>query len=151
MEIQTKSAADLYPVNSTEVLTAEELGYIRQHVSATTTEQLRAISLAEHYAIHPEVWYSTQLQHDFKTSLLWCQRFRIPFTLTKPISVHPVVYTSGPIVFPQKLSLGDGSPDPPPSCQASQALSVECPDQTRIQSQSQTDEGSPEQIPAVAS
>lgn len=151
MEIQTKSTADLYPVNSTEVLTAEELGYIRQHVSATTTEQLRAISLAEHYAIHPEVWYSTQLQHDFKTSLLWCQRFRIPFTLTKPISVHPVVYTSGPIVFPQKLSLGDGSPDPPPSCQASQALSVECPDQTRIQSQSQTDEGSPEQIPAVAS
>ena len=149
-EIQKNSAAELYPVKSAEVLTAEELKYIDAHVATTTKEQLCAISLAEQYAIHPEVWYSTRLQYDFQTSLSWCQRFRAPFSLTKPISVPPVVYTSGPVVFPQSLLPGGGSAAPPPSGQASATLSVECSDQTRILSQSQKDEGSPEQIPAIA-
>jgi len=137
--IQTNSLVELYPTNSADVLTKDEIDYIQQHVTMTTTDQLRAISVAEQYATHPEAWYSTQLQHDFQTSLFWCQRFHIPFTMTKPMTVHPVVYTSAPIVFPRLQLPGGDLSAPLPFDQASQALSVECSDQTRIQLLSQKD------------
>ena len=144
-DIQKKSNEQLYPSNSTDILEEEEISYIRQHVAVNTDEQLRAISLAEEYVVHPEVWYSTQLQRDFQISLSWCQRFRIPYTMTKPISVHPVVYTSEPIVAPQSQLPDDDSTAHFPSYQALPALSEEYSDQTRIQLSSQKDGDNPAQ------
>lgn len=131
--IQQKCKIKLYPVNTANILTKEEQLFIEENVNVTTKQQLAAIFLAEQYAEHPEIWYSTQLQRDFQTSLQWCQRFRIPFTLTKPISVPPVLYISGPSVGLQSPLPGDGSTDSPPSDQVVPTLSEELKDQTRIQ------------------
>ena len=146
LEIQEKAQHDLYPVNAESFLTEEALAYIHSHIAANTTDQLAAISIAEKYAIHPEVWYSTQLQRDFQTSRLWCERFRIPYRMKTPATVCQVVYTSPPDVSPQLELLDDGSRSLAPCDPTLQALSVDSPDHTiLVESRSQTDSGSREQ------
>ena len=109
MELQEKGANELYPVGVTG-LTAEERVFIDEHVAVNRTEQINAIQMAEKYAMNPADWYQTKLQSDFQTSLAWCQRFHIPFTLTKPMQIHQVVYTFEPTVYPQSQLLdGDSS------------------------------------------
>ena len=107
LEIQKQSLGELYPTDSTSILSVDELAYIQSHIVTNTTDQLVAIGTAEKYAIHPEVWYSTQLQRDFQTSLSWCQKFRVPYIMTKPI--HPVVCASALVVDRQSRLPGDDS------------------------------------------
>lgn len=149
-EIQHKSLQGLYPTGAFEVITPEELAYITLHVQTNTAEQIAAIEVAEQYAIHPEEWYSTQLPHDFTTSLGWCQRFRIPYVMTRPISVRPVVYTSEPVVSRRLLLPGGDSSSPAPSGPTLPTLSVDCSGQTPLPPY-QKDEGSPEQTQVVQS
>ena len=118
-EIELRATKEEYP-------SGLDSAYIRSHVLSQMEQQCKAILLAENYALHPEVWYETQLQNDFKTSLSWCQRFRIPFILTKPMTVHPVVYTSEPIVYQQLLRPGGDLESHLPSDLALPASSVEC-------------------------
>lgn len=149
LEIQRQTRNDLYPTNAESVLTAEELAYINTHIQTNIAEQLNAITVAKQYAITPEVWYSTQLQRDFQTSLKWCQRFRIPYTITAPIAVRQAVYTSPLSASPQLQLLGDDLNSPAPFDPTSPALSVGLSDHTtRVVSQSQTDSDSPEQTQA---
>jgi hypothetical protein len=112
LEMQKQCLRDMYPSSAAEILTEEEMSYIANHVTKNTEEQITAIELAEQYAVHPEVWYSNQLLHDFQTSLSWCQRFRIPYTLTRPISVNPVLYVPSQPDLRQSQLL-DGGSDPP--------------------------------------
>lgn len=145
-EIQAKAQQDLYPTNAAAFLTEELLGYIRAHIAANTADQLAAISTAEKYAIRPEVWYSTQLQRDFQTSLGWCQRFRVPYQGLTPLTVRPVVYTSPPDVSQQSRLPGDDSTCLVPCDLTSQALSVNLSDHTvLVESRSQTGSDSREQ------
>ena len=149
-EIQQHAARDLYPRGVAEVLSSEELAYIKSHVSTTTAEQLHSISLAEHYANHPEEWYSTQLPHDFATSLAWCQKFRVPYQAMKPIAVCPVVYTSVLAVSPQSQLLGDDLNCLVPSGPALSTLCLDCSDRTPPPTQSQKGEDNHEQTQAAA-
>ena len=146
LEIQAKAQEDLYPANAESFVTEEVMAYIRSHIASNTADQLVAISIAEKYAIHPEVWYSTQLQRDFQTSRVWCERFRIPYRMKTPTTVCQVVYTSPPDVSPQLQLLDGGSSSPAPCDPSSQALSVDSSDHTvLVESRSQTDSGSREQ------
>jgi 23S rRNA U2552 (ribose-2'-O)-methylase RlmE/FtsJ len=149
-QIQSAIKEDRYPSKSSEILSSDDYAYIRNHVNSNTEQQCRAISMAEDYAAHPEVWYETQLLNDFKTSLAWCQRFRIPFILTKPMAITPVVYTSVPVVFPRSQLLDGDSEIPAPCDRALSALSEVCLDQNHRQSQSQTDEDSREQTQVIS-
>jgi 23S rRNA U2552 (ribose-2'-O)-methylase RlmE/FtsJ len=124
-EIQKQAQKGLYPTDAESILTAEELAYIRTHIVTNTSEQMAAISVAEKYAIHPEVWYSTQLQRDFNISLGWCQRFRVPYTATAPTAVRQAVYTSLLNVSPQSQLLGGDSSSPDPSGPALPTSSVD--------------------------
>ena len=114
LEIQKQSLGDLYPTDAATVLCEAEMEYIKGHIETNTQDQLTAIGVAETYAVHPEVWYSTQLPRDFHRSLSWCQKFRVPFMMTKPAAVHPVVYISEPGADQQSRSPGDGSALPAP-------------------------------------
>jgi len=138
-----------YPADSFEVMGDTESAYVHSHVLMNMEQQCRAISIAEQYAVHPEIWYDTQLMNDFKTSLAWCQRFHIPFIITKPMAVHRVVYTSVPSAYLQLPSLGDDLESHFPCDPALTTLSAECLDQNQGQSQSQKDGDSPEQTQEV--
>jgi len=148
MDIQAQVRDNLYPTNAESFLSEETLAYIRAHIATNTAEQLLAISVAEKYAIHPEMWYSTQLQRDFHTSIAWCQRFRIPYGISTPAIVRQVVYTSPPVVSPQ-LQLPDGDSRSPVPCGLTlQALSVDLSGHTvLVESRSQIDSDNHEQTP----
>jgi len=149
-EIQQQSLCDLYPTDVANVLSVEEISYIKTHVQTTMADQLAAIGVAEERAIHPEAWYSTQLPRDFQTSLGWCQRFRVPYTMQKPVTVHPVLYTSelGAVL---QLRLPDGdSYCPVPSVPLVPTLSVDCSGHTQIVLSSQTDGDSREKTREAA-
>ena len=146
-EIQANAQLDIYPIN---LVTGPEAAYMDEHVKANTSEQLKAISLAEAYASRPEAWYEGQLAHDFQTSLGWCQRFHVPFTMIRPIAVCPVLYTSALTFSPQSQSPGDDSEYPAPSVQALPTLSVEFPDRNQVLLQTQKDGDSREQTRVVS-
>jgi 23S rRNA U2552 (ribose-2'-O)-methylase RlmE/FtsJ len=143
-EIESHTAVEEYP-------SGVDSAYIRSHVLSQMEQQCKAILLAEKYALHPEVWYDTQLHNDFKTSLAWCQRFRIPFIWTKPMAVHPVVYTSEPVVFQQLLTPGDDLETLLPSYPALPTSSAEYLGRNQDQSQSQKDGDNHERIREVES
>lgn len=146
-EIQANAQLDIYPTN---LVTGAEAAYMDEHVKANTSEQLKAISLAEAYASQPEAWYEGQLAHDFQTSLGWCQRFHVPFTSIRPIAVCPVLYTSALTFSPQSQSPDGDSGCPDPCAQALPTLSAEFPDQSQMILQSQRDEGSLERTRVVS-
>ena len=143
-EIQKQSQAELYPTAAAIVLTAEERTYIQSHYQSNMTDQLAAIGIAERYANHPEEWYSTQLPRDFQTSLSWCQKFRVPFIMTHPTSVHPVLYISSPSAVPLLQSPGGDSGCPGPSGPALPTSSVDLSGQTLVPSLCQKDGDNPE-------
>ena len=149
VELQEKGANELYPVGVTG-LTAEERVYIDEHVAVNRTEQIKAIEMAEKYAMNPADWYKTQMQADFQTSLAWCQRFHIPFTLTKPVQIHQVVYTFEPTVYPQSQLLDGDSNSHFPSAQEVPTLTEGLKSHNRTPSESQTDGDSREQTQGVA-
>ncbi|NBO71051.1 MAG: hypothetical protein EBU66_11380 [Bacteroidetes bacterium] len=136
---------DIYPIDSSDVMGPTECSYVRSHVRIHMEQQCNAISTAEQYAIHPEIWYDTQLMNDFRKSLAWCQRFHIPYIITKPIAVHPVVYTSAPSAYRQLPLLGGDLKSHSPCDPTLSTLSAVCLDQNLDQSQSQTDGDSHEQ------
>ena len=138
-EIQLQAAADLYPTNAATVLTAAELVYINSNAHITTADQLAAIENAEQYAINTEVWYSTQLPRDFQTSLAWCQRFRVPYTMVRPINVCRAVYTSEPAAFPLQALPDGGSSTPAPCDPSVPTLSEDCSGHSLPVGSSQTD------------
>jgi 23S rRNA U2552 (ribose-2'-O)-methylase RlmE/FtsJ len=150
MEIQEHAARDLYPRGAAEVLSSEELAYMKVHVSETTVEQLHSIGLAEHFADHSEEWYSTQLPRDFATSLAWCQKFRVPYQTTKPSSVCPVVYTSAPAVSQQSPLPGDDLNCLVPSGPTSSTSYLDCSDQSYPLKPSQKDGDNHEQTQGAA-
>jgi 23S rRNA U2552 (ribose-2'-O)-methylase RlmE/FtsJ len=152
VEIQRQAQKSQYPTNAKLFFSEEGLAYINTHIAANTADQLNAITVAEKYAIHPEVWYSTQLQRDFHTSLVWCQRFRVPHTtIAVPVTVRQVVYTSQPGVSQQLQLLGGDSGFPAPSDLTLPALSVDLCDHTRlVESQSQINSDNHEQTPGHA-
>jgi 23S rRNA U2552 (ribose-2'-O)-methylase RlmE/FtsJ len=150
-KIQEEVKKGLYPTGASEILAPEELAYIKEHIHANMIQQISAICIAEKYAKYPEEWYSTQLPRDFETSLRWCQKFRVPFIITEPIAVRPVVYTSEPGVAQQSRLLDDDSSCPPPSVLALPALSEDLSGQTLDQSQCQINGGNHAQTPVVES
>lgn len=143
-EIERRTVVEEYP-------SGVDSAYVRSHVLSQMEQQCKAILLAEKYALQPEMWYETQLQNDFKTSLAWCQRFRIPFIWTKPMAVHPVVYTSEPVVFQQLLMPGDDLETLPPSYPALPTSSAEYLGQNQDLLQSQKDGDNHERIREVES
>ena len=150
-EIQRQAAEDQYPTGIAGVLTPEEAAYIEANSRTTTAEQLAAITMAETYATDTEAWYSTQLPHDFRTSLAWCQRFRVPYIVTQPKTVCRVVYTSAPAVCPPpRLPDGD-SGIPAPSGPSGPAWSADCSGHNQAVESCQRDEDSPAKTREAAS
>ena len=77
--MQEQAAKGLYPVDISGCFVSETRNYIQQHIDQTTQEQIRSISQARIYANQPELWYSTQLPIDLKKSIIWCERFHVPY------------------------------------------------------------------------
>ena len=121
LRTQQEVLRDLYPIDTARPADP----YFSTHIQANTDDQLAAIEKAEMYANRPEVWYTTQLLHDFQKSLIWCERFHIPYKMTKPLDMSSIVpfqeYTSEPAVAQQSQSPDDGSSPPAPCDPASQA------------------------------
>jgi 23S rRNA U2552 (ribose-2'-O)-methylase RlmE/FtsJ len=141
LQIQKESLRDLYPIDISGVALEAEQDYLNRHIKANTEEQLVAIEQAEIYAVQPEKWYGEQLSVDFDTSLRWCQRFRVPYTTTKPAQLvvpnpfplvvpitsapRPCECTSEQVAVPQSPSPGDGSGCPVPYVPTLPTLSVD--------------------------
>jgi 23S rRNA U2552 (ribose-2'-O)-methylase RlmE/FtsJ len=126
LEIQRQALEDSYPVNAAAVLSPEELSYIESNGRKTTQDQLSAIEIAEKWAENTDAWYTDQLPRDFQTSLTWCQKFRVPYSITQPRAVNRVVYTSARVSSQLRLLPGGGSSSLHPSGPSEQALSVDC-------------------------
>ena len=126
LEIQRQALEDSYPVNAAAVLSPEELSYIESNGRKTTQDQLSAIEIAEKWAENTDAWYTDQLPRDFQTSLTWCQKFRVPYSITQPRAVNRVVYTSARVSSQLRLLPGGDSSSLHPSCPSGQALSVDC-------------------------
>lgn len=126
LEIQRQALEDSYPVNAAAVLSPEELSYIESNGRKTTQDQLSAIEIAEKWAENTDAWYTDQLPRDFQTSLTWCQKFRVPYSVTQPRAVNRVVYTSARVSSQLRLLPGGGSSSLHPSGPSEQALSVDC-------------------------
>jgi len=142
LEIQNQSTLELYPVNAAMFLRPEEMEYIQTNAKNTTRDQLSAIEIAEKWANNTESWYAEQLPRDFQTSLAWCQKFRIPYSITQPKTVSRAVYTSSRVsVQPRLLPDGDSS-CLRPSGPLEQALSVDCSGHSLVVESCQIGEGS---------
>lgn len=83
-EIEVRLKDNVYPVFNTETSAQEELAYIKKNIDNNIVIQVNAIQRAETYLKEPSSWYKEQMPSDFKKSLEWCQKFRIPCTRTKP-------------------------------------------------------------------
>lgn len=142
LEIQRQALEDSYPVNAAAVLSSEELSYIESNGRKTTQDQLSAIEIAEKWAENTDAWYTDQLPRDFQTSLTWCQKFRVPYSITQPRAVNRVVYTSARVSSQLRLLPGGGSSSLHPSCPSEQALSVDCSGHSLHAESYQTDEDS---------
>ena len=123
MAMQSAAAEDKYPRLEGLDISEPERAYLDHNSRKYTLEQETAIQKAEQYANHPEVWYSTQLPHDFRSSLLWCEKFHVPYKLSRPAVItayaHPAEYTCEPVADQQSPSPGGGSVIPAPSDPAS--------------------------------
>jgi len=126
VDIQRKALEEFYPVNAAAVLSPEELSYIESNGRKTTQDQLSAIEIAEKWAKNTDAWYTDQLPCDFQTSLAWCQKFRVPYSITQPRAVTRVVYTSARVSSQLRLLPGGDSSSLHPSGPSGQALSVDC-------------------------
>ena len=87
LHLQRESLYGRYPTALSSIALPEEITYLRAYMERNTAQQLAALQRAEHFAAHPEDWYTNQLPKDFQESLRWCQRFRIPTRYTKPVAV----------------------------------------------------------------
>ena len=148
-EFQTQVANKLYPTGVANILSLNEISYIHENVRITTAKQLAAIEIAEQYAINLEVWYSTQLPIDFQKSLFWCQTFRVPYTIKRPVNVTRAVYTSEPNVSLQLRLPDDDSSTLAPSVPSGPALSEDCSGHSLQIESSQTDVDSREKTLVV--
>jgi len=77
--IQEHAAKGEYPIHATELCPPEVKAYIDEHICQTAKDQVRSIEQALIYAKQPELWYSTQLPIDLKSSIAWCSKFRVPY------------------------------------------------------------------------
>lgn len=91
-KIRVNAANDLYPTDVSACFSPEESQYLNEHISLNTDDQLKAIERAEVYAQQPDLWYSKQLPLDFKRSLAWCEKFRIPTLQKQPSKISPVSF-----------------------------------------------------------
>jgi 23S rRNA U2552 (ribose-2'-O)-methylase RlmE/FtsJ len=82
-DIEERLKENIYPVFNGETSAKEELAYIKNNIENSTVVQVNAIERAERYLKSPSSWYKEQMSLDFKKSLEWCQKFRIPCTRTK--------------------------------------------------------------------
>ncbi len=98
MAMQAAAAEDKYPLLSGITFTESEAAYLKHNMEMCTKDQEKAIERAHAYATHPETWYSTQLPHDFKTSKLWCEQFRVPYNYAKHLTIEMPIYSPFPAV-----------------------------------------------------
>ncbi len=98
MAMQAAAAEDKYPLLSGITFIESEAAYLKHNMEMCTKDQEKAIERAHAYATHPETWYSTQLPHDFKTSKLWCEQFRVPYNYAKPLTIEMPIYSPFPAV-----------------------------------------------------
>jgi 23S rRNA U2552 (ribose-2'-O)-methylase RlmE/FtsJ len=90
--MQTEAARDMYLTDISGYFTKEEVAYFEEHSRANIEEQMKAIEQAEIYANHPELWYTNQLPVDFQKCKVWCERYRIPYSMKHPIEIPRVKY-----------------------------------------------------------
>jgi 23S rRNA U2552 (ribose-2'-O)-methylase RlmE/FtsJ len=122
LSIQAKVKEGLYITGREAYLSPEEIQYFDQLNTNLTESQIVALNGAMRYAANPEEWYSTQLPKTLKTSMAWCQVFRIPchiYTAPLPIKSPRKTITfcdiSGGVAAPQSRLPGAGSDCPDPS------------------------------------
>ena len=97
--MQAEAARDMYLTDISGYFTKEEVAYFEEHSRANIEEQMKAIEQAEVYANQPELWYTNQLPVDFQKCKLWCERYRIPYSMKHPIEIPRVKYD----ILPKKL------------------------------------------------
>lgn len=97
--MQAEAARDMYLTDISGYFTKEEVDYFEEHSRANIEEQMKAIEQAEVYANQPELWYTNQLPVDFQKCKVWCERYRIPYSMKHPIEVPRVKYD----ILPKKL------------------------------------------------
>jgi 23S rRNA U2552 (ribose-2'-O)-methylase RlmE/FtsJ len=97
--IQVEAARDMYLMDISGYFTKEEVDYFEEHSRANIEEQMKAIEHAEIYANQPELWYTNQLPVDFQKCKVWCERYRIPYSMKHPIEIPRVKYD----ILPKKL------------------------------------------------
>lgn len=112
MAMQAAAAEEKYPSLSGITFTESETAYLNQNMNACARDQEKAIEKAHTYANHPEMWYSTQLPHDFKTSKLWCEQFRVPYNYSKPLTIEMPTYSPFPAVCTSEQGAVQQSPSP---------------------------------------
>jgi 23S rRNA U2552 (ribose-2'-O)-methylase RlmE/FtsJ len=137
LQIQKESLGDRYPVGFYSVATEEETAYLESHIATNTKDQLEALTRADIYVSHPELWYTDQLPRDFMTCQTWCQTFRISTRFTKPLPLavpdHLMAgYTSTPDADRQSRLPGDDSGSLVPSAPTLPTLSEDSRDQTPV-------------------
>jgi 23S rRNA U2552 (ribose-2'-O)-methylase RlmE/FtsJ len=151
LEIQRQGHQDMYPIHAFGVLSPEEMTYIQENAKKTAQDQLSAIEIAEKWAENTDAWYTEQLARDFQTSLAWCQKFRVPYSITQPRSVNRVVYTSARVSFLPRLLPGGDSLCLRPYGPSGQALFADCSGHSLAVESCQTDEGSRDKTREVVS
>jgi 23S rRNA U2552 (ribose-2'-O)-methylase RlmE/FtsJ len=83
-DIELRLKEKMYPIFNEETSAQAEMDYIRKNIQHNTFIQVNAIERAEIYLKEPRSWYKERMPEDFKKSLEWCEKFRIPCTKTKP-------------------------------------------------------------------
>lgn len=89
LQIQQSSLREEYPFGLASFAQDDERKYLEQHRAAMNENQLAALRRAEVYTAKPDEWYTSQIQSDFQASLRWCNRFRIPTQMVRPLAVSP--------------------------------------------------------------
>lgn len=88
--LQTESRQDRFPfldvsgggaAQANPWLTPTEEAFLATHITKNTEDQIVSLNRALHYVNRPEDWYANQLQADFSTSMRWCSKYSIPFTM----------------------------------------------------------------------
>ena len=95
LQIQQRCEEGSFPVGFTELATPTEVTYFERHIAENTELQIVSLTRADEYVAHPEAWYTNQLPRDFETSLRWCQQFRVPPQMTKPVAITAPVRPMG--------------------------------------------------------
>ena len=94
-QFQQSCKEGMFPIGFADLATQEEAAYFERHIAENTELQMAALTRADEYVSHPEAWYTNQLPRDFDTSLRWCQQFRVPPQMIKPMSITAPVRSMG--------------------------------------------------------